>query len=276
MRAVRLRSSHLPALTALLAQAPVTNLFLRDLIARRGIGNWRVEEWFGAWAGDDLVSTALLVGRPALDGPARLGVAYGARGGCRVIGDRARWNGPVNMLIGPREASDGLWEGLQGPTPAVCYDQRLYICRTPPPGPQEPLRLARPDELELLVALSGEMMREDLGTDPREAEPARHRLAVKGRLDDGRTLVADVDGEIGFVLDVGTRRPEGAQVGGTYVVPRMRGRGLASRGMRAALHRLLAEHGTVSLHVNEANVPAIRCYENAGFERDVPFRLLIR
>jgi ribosomal protein S18 acetylase RimI-like enzyme len=276
VRAARLRTPQLEALTALLSREPVVNLFLLDLLTRRGMGSWRFEEWYGVFDGDVMISAALLIGREAPGGAARLGVAYGADEGCVLIGQRARWSGPVDMLIGHRAASDALWEGLEGAEPSVFFDQRLYTCRGVPGGEELALRAARPEEAAQLEALSGQMMVEDLGVDPRVSEPVRHRLAVAGRISGGRTLVADINGEICFILDIGTRQPHGAQVGGTFVPERFRGRGVATCGMRSAVKRLLAAHDSVSLHVNEANLPAIRCYERVGFQRGVPFRLLIR
>lgn len=266
-----------------LEQEPDTNLFLLDLLRTRGIGNWTQEEWYAVWSPDHpdqngatIRGMALLIGRAAMGQPARLGVPFGDPDACEVIGARARWNGPVDMLIGPRTASDALWRGLKGTPPTVFYDQRLYVCREPSPGPRLPLRPARTDEIPLIIEMAGQMMSEDLGVDPRRKEPNRHRQAIRHRVDEGRTLVGEQDGEIAFLLDVGTRRREGAQVGGTFVPPRFRGQGLSVMGMRAACDRLLREMEMVSLHVNEANVPAVRCYQRAGFQRDVPFRLLIR
>jgi predicted GNAT family acetyltransferase len=44
--------------------------------------------------------------------------------------------------------------------------------------------------------------------------------------------------------------------------------------MEELCRRLLRRHGVVTLHVNEANLPAVRVYENAGFERQASFRLI--
>lgn len=261
---------------AFLAPEPLVNLFLLDLLDRRGLGSWTLEEWYGAFEGRTLTAAALFIGRMAPGGPARLAVASGDPAACALIGERARHSGPVDMMIGPRAQTDALWWALEAGEPSVFYNQRMYLCEAPPEGPGLPLRPARPDELRQLMLLSAEMMAEDLGVDPLKKEPGQHAMAVRSRIEEGRTLIGEQDGEIVFVLDVGTRRPEGAQVGGTYVPPRARRKGIATRGMRSALRRLLVEHRSVSLHVNEANFAAVRCYERAGFERGVPFRLLIR
>ena len=221
MRTVRLRAAALPALLALLQQDVHTNLFLLDLLERRGLNGWTGEEWYGVWdeRGEVLRAAALIIGRPRAGQPARLGVAYGEPAACTEIGARARWSGAVDMIIGPRAPSDGLWAGLRETrSPRVFYDQRLYLCTTPTDGPGLPLRQARVEEASLIEMLSGQMMLDDLGVDPRATEPARHRLAVRRRLEEGRTLVSEEDGEVVFMLDI-RDPPAGGRAGRGDVCP---------------------------------------------------------
>jgi ribosomal protein S18 acetylase RimI-like enzyme len=276
LQAIHLQSSHLLPLRVFLYRSPIANLFLLDLLSRRGLGNPKLEEWYGAIHNGALVSAALLIGRQSKDRVARLGVACGDEAGCSLIGELARQAGTTEMLIGARAANDALWSSMSDTSPSVCYNQRLYICRAVQDGPALLLRKARPSEEPIITEMSAEMMLEDLGVDPREQDLSRHRFAVHSRLNEGRTFVGEVDGQVAFILDIGTTMPIGVQVGGTYVAPALRGRGIATRGMRSAVRQLLREYDSVSLHVNEANMPAIRCYERVGFIRDAPFRLLIR
>jgi hypothetical protein len=83
------------------------------------------------------------------------------------------------------------------------------------------------------------------------------------------------DGRLVFKIDLGSTCSQGAMVGGTYVVPELRQRGLCGRAMRGVLEDLLQEHPCVTLHLNEANAPAVGCYERAGFQRDVAMRLMV-
>ena len=78
-----------------------------------------------------------------------------------------------------------------------------------------------------------------------------------------------------FQVNVGATHARGCQVGGTWVPRADRGRGLASAGVAATCRWLLARYPRVTLHVNEANGPAVRVYEKAGFRRDAAFRLII-
>ena len=68
----------------------------------------------------------------------------------------------------------------------------------------------------------------------------------------------------------------GAQLGGTYVWPEDRGRGIATRAVRGLVGTLRSEGlPRVTLHVHEANTPAVRCYVAAGFRPHAPFRLMV-
>jgi len=86
--------------------------------------------------------------------------------------------------------------------------------------------------------------------------------------------VTERDSQIVFQINVGTVLPEGAQIGGTWVPPKFRRKGYAIEGVRALCQNLFDDHPVVTLHVNEANVPAVKTYEHVGFERTAAFRLL--
>jgi len=180
------------------------------------------------------------------------------------------------MVIGPREASDHLWRGWAPGAATDCYfDQRHYVATEAPPGsPPRGFRRAEPSEWREISRHAGRMEEEDLGHNPVVHDTVHHETAVRYRLKMGRTWMIDRDGEIVFLINVGTVTRWGSQVGGTFVPGPHRGRGLATAGMRALLQHLLPEHHLVTLHVNEANLPAVRVYEKAGFVRHAPFRLI--
>jgi predicted GNAT family acetyltransferase len=156
------------------------------------------------------------------------------------------------------------------------FDQRLYVCRQPTPGPlAEGLRLAREDDAGVVGRFASRMMLEDLGYDPGQISPRAHAQAVVRRIQEGRTWVVERHGELVFKIDLGSTCSEGATVGGTYVVPALRNQGLCGRAMRGVATALLHSHSVVALHLNEANAPAIGCYAAVGFVRDAPMRLMV-
>lgn len=272
------------ALRQLLLQDVDTNLFLLGTLDQWGLhrrdGSW----WWGC--GDRRVlQAAVWVGRGSPPGtePRGLAVPWGTEPESRALGARLAARHPPAMVIGPRAAADALWEGLGGPAARTWFDQRLYVQTRDTDGPRLRLRVARVEELDAVADMAGRMMAEDLGQDPRIEDPDTHRERVRARILAGRVLLGfDPDGPDDappvFKLDVGSRYGAGAQVGGTYVEPHARGRGLGAAGMRAACAALRRQRPglRLTLHVNEANTAAVRTYARVGFQAAAPFRLAMR
>ena len=261
----RLRANDEPALRALLAQSPVVNLFLRGWLdlhpVERGF-------WYGR---SDLRAAVLVV-------PGRVSVPFApAPADAAPIGHHLRGQHAPTLIVGPRVAADALWSTwANGVAPGRRHDQRLYVHDGPPPGGDDPpgLRLAAMADAPVVAHEAGRMEREDIGEDPNR-DPVHHQEAVRERIRAGRTFVIEERARLVFQVNVGTLHPDGAQLGGTWVPPWARGRGLATAGVAAVVRRLLAIAPRVTLHVNEANAPAVRVYEKVGFRRDAPFRLIV-
>jgi hypothetical protein len=267
---VRLANEDEPSIVRLLEQDRVTNLFLRSFVGTHPVDRaW----WYGVGAvrGGPLRAVALVL-------PARLAVPWAPDpADADLLGAHLHRQHAPSLLVGPREAGDRLWaRWAPGVTPRRRYDQRLYVLNAPPPGDDPPgFRLGTVEDTDQVVRNAAEMEREDLGTDPLAEGRAAHEAAVVDRLRTGRTWVVERGGRILFQVNVGTRHAHGCQLGGTYVPPDVRGKGLATAGVAATCRALLRGAPRVTLHVNEANTPAVRAYERAGFERSVAYRLIV-
>jgi ribosomal protein S18 acetylase RimI-like enzyme len=282
VRATSLTSRDRGDVEALLHRDVEANLFLLGVLASGGGAGLPPGSWWGYGPPRTSpterrhggLSAMVFVASSALASGRNLAVPAGDPDGCEAIGKALGAYGPIRMVVGPREASDALWQGLGDPRARIRYEQRLYVCTRVTDGPELEIRTATLGEADALADMAGQMMLEDLGEDPRVYDREGHRRLVAERIRAGRTMVG-VDGDrVVFKVDVGTRFDRGCQVGGTFVPPDLRGRGLATRGMRAVCRRLVAAVPMVTLHVNEANAPAVRCYEAVGFRRSAPFRLM--
>ncbi len=270
MRPRRLDPSDEPAIEELLTESPVLNLFLLGFLAVHPVDRaW----WYGvdAGRGDERLGGVVMVL------PGRLAVPF-----CpnpilaTALGKTLRALHRPCMLVGPREACDRIWAEW-GPSAPVLrhYEQRLYVLESMPDGaPPEGFRRGTDQDLDVVAAQASAMTLEDLGFDPADESPSAHRTTVQDRLRAGRTWVLERHGEIVFQINVGTVSRRGCQVGGTYVPPEHRGHGYATLGVEATCRRLLSLHPLVTLHVNEANLPAVRVYEKVGFQRREPMRLI--
>jgi len=244
------------------------NLFL---LGFRRLHELDQARWYGAVEGDRVLGLALLV-------PDRLLVPWCPDPShAMAIGLHLRTRADPCMLVGPREAGDALWEAWAGGhvSPDRFYDQRLYVLRRPPVGDPVPgFRRARMSEWRQIALYSGVMEDEDLGRNPHHDFPALHERVVRERVRNGRTWLIVRNRQILFQINIGTALDIGAQIGGTYVPPLHRGLGYATQGTRALCQHLMNHHPFVSLHVNEANTPAVQVYEKVGFHRSMPFRLI--
>jgi ribosomal protein S18 acetylase RimI-like enzyme len=263
VHAIPLGSDDEAAIEELLQADPVANLFLLALLDQ-GPALW---PWYGV-RGDDERLVAVAVALPTLVVPYATDPAYAA-----AIGVALRSVLTPDLLVGPRDDVDALLAAWTDAVPAVFYDQRLYVLDVEPAPRDSGVRRAGLEHVGQVAELSAAMDREDLGRGPADARV--HRAVVTDRIVDGRTWIAEREGRIVFLVHVGTRHHLGCQVGGTYVHPAHRGQGLATACMADVGRALLARHPLVTLHVNEANLPAVRVYEKVGFRRARPFRLAI-
>ncbi len=269
------------SLRALLLQDPLPNLFLISLLEARGIaGESPRGVFYGLWEEQrhrpgqprrELAAT-VYVSPTGLVVPFCPWVEHAT-----VLGRHIGQQHSFQLLIGPRLASDAVWAAAeQRGLVRTRYDQRLYVARKPTPGPVvHGLRKADDDDLVELSRFASRMMLEDLGFDPAVTNPRGHMAAVVRRVREGRSWVVEHDDRLVFKIDLGSTCSEGAMVGGTYVVPELRGKGVCGQAMRGVLRELLERHACVTLHLNEANAAAVGCYERAGFQRDIAMRLMV-
>ncbi|MCB9663340.1 MAG: GNAT family N-acetyltransferase [Alphaproteobacteria bacterium] len=269
MKVVRLTDRHAPAIEERLLDAPPVNLFLLGYLDAIPIAR---ATWYGVPREDGaLAGLVMLV-------PGRLAVPWCPEPeAADALGRTLHGRHRPCMMVGPREACDALWAAwAPADTPVDrWHDQRLYVCDQAPAGePLRGFRRAVVADLEQVVAQSAAMEWEDVGRRVLEADPGAYRAVVQRRIEAGQTWVLDRDGELHFQINVGTVTRWGVQVGGTYVPPAHRGQGLATAGMKELCRRLLGRHRMVTLHVNEANTPAVHVYERAGFRPHTAYRLV--
>lgn len=266
MRVRRVSQTDEHAIEELLDQDRLVNLFLLGFLAAVPMDE---SLWYAAFEGDIATGAALIV-------PRRLLVPFAPEGhAADALGELLRAHHAPCMMVGPRAACDRIWSRwARDVAPFRRIDQRLYACEERPDGGGEPVRRARSLDVPVLTDFARQMQIEDLGQDPAALDPERHAREVRERVDRGRTWVMEHEGEVSFVVSVGTITSAGCQLGGTFVPRHLRGRGIATQGMRAVTRHLLDHHAAVTLHVNEANAPAVRCYERVGYRRRAPYRII--
>lgn len=200
-------------------------------------------------------------------------------------------------LVGERSAVNAMWERLRRRAPTVRLvreEQPFYVigrgagdgdtrgssalAHRPAGGaafelgPGLGLRLARGDDLDLLVHACADMLREEILDDPCSRDPVGFRAQVWRMIRERSIYVLEAERCVVFKAHANVRTPGAVQVSGVYTLPDQRGKGYATAAMAAVVRELLRHHLRVCLYVNRGNVAAIRTYEAAGFRRTGTFK----
>jgi ribosomal protein S18 acetylase RimI-like enzyme len=261
------------AVLAFLDRNPVRDVFIASRI--RNDGALGPAGWSPLWGAFDRHATlhgVLHAGPnvvPAVDDP-----AVGD-----VLAPAAAGPGPTRMLVGERVAVERLWRLVADTYPRPREVRATQYVYTLGPGQlavdpgrrgRGRSRLATRGDEDVVLRLSAAMYTEEMGEDPLARDPTGYRRRVRVLTERGWTYVHELDGRLVFKMDVGCASARTAQIQGVYVPPELRGRGLATVGMAACCALALERHPTLSLYVNDFNVPAVALYERLGFRRE-PF-----
>jgi predicted GNAT family acetyltransferase len=258
-----LTGADLPALRPLLDHDPVAHCFVASRVEAAGLDPWRLgaELWgYGTprleaacFAGANLV--------PVGDAPAALA----------AFADRARRQGRrCSSIVGPAHAVAALWDRLEpywGPAREVRPSQPLLATSSPPVVPGDPLvRRVSLAELDILMPACIAMFTEEVGTSPLGSDNgAAYRSRVRDLVLAGRAFARIEDGKVLFKAELGAVSVRACQIQGVWVDPDRRGEGHGTSGTAAVVAEALRSVApTVSLYVNDYNLPARRAYERVG------------
>jgi len=249
----------------LLVADPYVAAQVHERILARGLAWWRSDgKLFGygprgrieamCWLGTQL--TPIACDHAALDAFSEMLVRFGRT---------------CTSIVGRRDQVLELWERMGtrwGRARDVRAVQPLLVAAQPAAITADPdVRLLRPDEVDVLFPASVAMYTEEVGVSPLDGGRGyRHRVAELVR--SGRAYAKIVDGRVIFKADLAVITPHTAQVQGVWVDPQWRGRGIATAGMAAVVNDTLRRVApTVSLYVNDYNLPARAAYKHCGFEQ---------
>lgn len=261
----------LDAFLELTATDPVVNVFA-DYRARTTSlePRWLGGEVWGRWVGGDLVA-ACHVG-------ANLVPIAANEEDARAFAERALTRGrSVSTLVGPATPVRAFWDTVAaswGRPREQRWVQPHMVLTGPPSVEPDPLvrRSTRADFEELYPACVA-MYTEEVGVSPEIGGGGElYRARVLQLISRGWSFVRFEHGRLVFKAEVACASPHAAQIQGVYVVPDLRGQGLATRGMAAVAEIVRREIApAVSLYVNEWNAPARAAYERVGFRQTATF-----
>ena len=261
----QLGESERRAVERLLDLDPYAGAQVAERIAARGLAWWRAEgRVLGYGSRRQLESVCWLGGN--------LTPVLATRQATAAFADLLAGEDRIcSSIVGRADAVLELWDRLSdtwGPARDVRPNQPLLATEALPRVPADPhVRLVRGSELDLLFPAAVAMYTEEVGVSPLAEDAGRgYRRRVTEMIRSGRAYARIVDGQVVFKAELAVVTRHTAQVQGVWVAPEWRGRGIATAAMAAVVRDALNRVApTVSLYVNDFNLPARRVYERCGF-----------
>lgn len=109
------------------------------------------------------------------------------------------------------------------------------------------------------------MYTEEVGVSPVQGNPAGYRFYVRQLITSGRAFAIFEGNRVLFKADLGSVSGSVCQVQGVWLDPEFRGRDLAAPAMATVVSLARRIVPTVSLYVNDYNLPARATYRRVGF-----------
>ena len=274
--ATLLDERHTSQLRSFLERDVRGNVFTLSVLQKWGIDGLPGAEWWGVFDPSDSLVGTCYAGAQTGGAGFGLAVPFGQPDATHLIGLALATRGGVHWVVGDRTASDALWLGLGDPSPRLRSNQVLYELTSLLPGQTIDVRNARDADFEWVHGAASAMVKEDLSLPWAGQTPAQFSSRILAGIREGAEYVGTVSNRFVYRAERGIEGTHGAQIGGIWVEPDFRGRGLGQAGTRAVCARLLARVPRVTMHVRADNVTAIRCYTSIGFQAIRDFRLLVR
>jgi predicted GNAT family acetyltransferase len=187
----------------------------------------------------------------------------------RAIAGIARNYTNAKMLLGDQEQVELFWQYYsEGGQPArLQCRERLYAIQEAPAvdEPVTGLRLARMDDLDIIVPAHAESAFLDSGENPLEKDADGFRARCARRIEQGQTWVWVEEDVLRFKAEIITDTEEVIYLEGVWVDQRERGKGYGRRCLSDLTRRLLERSRNVCLLVNEQFEGAQAFYEKTGY-----------
>ena len=174
------------------------------------------------------------------------------------------------MLLGEREKVETFWRYYASGGRAIrLYGRELLLrldSRRQTHGEAPGLRLATPDDLDLIVPAHAQTVLDESGIDPLSTEPESFRRRCARRIEQGTTWVWTENGKLMFKAEVVTDTSAVVYLEGVWTNPQERGKGYGTRCLSHLGATLLGHAGCVCLLVNEKFQAAQAFYRKLGYE----------
>jgi uncharacterized protein len=180
---------------------------------------------------------------------------------------------PCASIIGPSTVALGLWRQLSDRWGPAWRDVRnvrphqpvLAISKDPQVTPNPGVRKVTLEQWDAYFEAAVRMYTEEVGVSPVQGNPAGYRFYIRQLITSGRAFGLFDGNRVLFKADLGSVSGSVCQVQGVWLEPELRGRGLSAAAMAAVVRLARKIVPTVSLYVNDYNLPARATYARVGF-----------
>jgi uncharacterized protein len=180
---------------------------------------------------------------------------------------------PCASIIGPSTVALGLWRQLSDRWGPAWQDVRnvrphqpvLAISKDPQVTPNPGVRKVTLEQWDAYFEAAVRMYTEEVGVSPVQGNPAGYRFYIRQLITSGRAFGLFDGNRVLFKADLGSVSGSVCQVQGVWLEPELRGRGLSAAAMAAVVQLARKVVPTVSLYVNDYNLPARATYARVGF-----------
>lgn len=173
---------------------------------------------------------------------------------------------PCTSIVGESRSVFALWELIKSVLPRerlIRQSQPLLGIATEPLVESDPqVRLARAEELDLVVEAGIEMFIGEVGEPPHLNDFRARAIEL---ISQGRTFIRRSEDQILFKADIGAVGAGALQIHGVWVAPEHRGHGIGTHGMASVLRLSRAIAPRACLYVNDFNLAARASYKKVGF-----------
>jgi GNAT superfamily N-acetyltransferase len=181
----------------------------------------------------------------------------------RVLGLREDVLAIESVIGPPKDAIDHFLMRRDAPPPSTGFQ--------PVPGMET--RVAGPNDADALIRLQEAYEKEEVLI-PLHAFNARAiSLALADSLRSQEVIIAEIGGRIVAKAQTNARGFFWDQLGGIYVSPEWRGRGVGAHITSELARRIEGEGRRACLFVKKSNTRAIHAYEKSGFSRACDYRI---
>ena len=265
----------LPQALALARRDPSVNGFVISRIEAALIDHWRLGGALWGFFTGEHIHSMLFVGANIVP------VNTDASARNAFASELIRAGRRSSSILGESVQVRDLWHGMEtfwGKARAVRENQPfLQIDCDPVSAMDVRVRRVVASELDLFFPACVDMFTEEVGVSPvANGGEHQYKRRIAEVIDSGMAFAVIEGGRVLFKTEVGFATDHIAQLQGVWVNPSVRGQGLAEPALAAAIVEIRASCAkTVTLYVNDFNIPARKTYEQLGFKQVATFATVL-